>query len=57
MSEWKGTESNVVGRTMFECVDRDQESLPGSSCGRVILVEDSDILLHVYKHDLLLHHN
>ena len=31
MTEWRGTHnsSGIVGRTMFECVDRDQESLPG----------------------------
>ena len=30
MTEWVGDRgSNIVGRTMFECVDRDQESLPG----------------------------
>ncbi len=31
MTEWKGVHDNIRGRTMFECVDRDQESLPGSS--------------------------
>ena len=29
MTEYKGTRSDVHGRTMFECVDKDQESLPG----------------------------
>ncbi len=31
MTEYRETESNIRGRTMLECVDRDQESLPGSS--------------------------
>ncbi len=31
MTEWIGVHDNIRGRTMFECVDRDQESLPGSS--------------------------
>ncbi len=32
MTERKGVHnSDIRGRTMFECVDRDQESLPGSS--------------------------
>ena len=30
MTEWKGVYNNIRGRTMFECVDKDQESLPGS---------------------------
>ena len=30
MTEWKGTSNDVRGRTMFECVDKDQQSLPGS---------------------------
>ena len=32
MTEWIGTHGGGIGirgRTMFECVDRDQESLPG----------------------------
>ena len=29
MTEWKGSSNNIRGRTMFECVDKDQESLPG----------------------------
>ena len=29
MTEYKGTHNNIRGRTMFECVDKDQESLPG----------------------------
>ena len=31
MTEYKGTSSNIRGRTMFECVDKDQESIPGSA--------------------------
>ena len=30
MTEYKGISSNIRGRTMFECVDAEQESLPGS---------------------------
>ena len=30
MTEWKGDHNYNHGRTMFECVDKDQESLPGS---------------------------
>ena len=30
MTEYKGGRSDIRGRTMFECVDKDQESLPGS---------------------------
>ena len=30
MTEWKGDHNIIRGRTMFECVDKDQESLPGS---------------------------
>ena len=29
MTAWIGNSNTIVGRTMFECVDRDQESLPG----------------------------
>ena len=29
MTAWRGDSNTIVGRTMFECVDRDQESLPG----------------------------
>ena len=29
MTEWIGRHNSSVGRTMFECVDTDQESLPG----------------------------
>ncbi len=31
MTEYSGVNDHVRGRTMFECVDKDQESLPGSS--------------------------
>ena len=34
MTEWKGISSNIRGRTMFECVDKDQESIPGSAGSR-----------------------
>ena len=30
MTEYKGAHNHIRGRTMFECVDKDQESLPGS---------------------------
>ena len=30
MTEYKGVPSNIAGRTMFECVDQDQESLRDS---------------------------
>ena len=30
MTEYKGHSGNIRGRTMFECVDQDQESLPDS---------------------------
>ena len=30
MAEYKGTSSNIRGRTMFECVDQAQESLSNS---------------------------
>ena len=29
MTEYRGASTDVRGRTMFECVDRDQEGLPG----------------------------
>ena len=29
MTEYKGAQNDIRGRTMFECVDKDQESLPG----------------------------
>ena len=31
MTEYKGVSNNIRGRTMFECVDAEQESLPGSA--------------------------
>ena len=30
MTEYRGTSGDIRGRTMFECVDQDQESLPDS---------------------------
>ena len=31
MTEYKGSQNNDIrGRSMFQCVDEDQESLPGS---------------------------
>ena len=29
MTAYKGTHNHIRGHTMFECVDKDQESLPG----------------------------
>ncbi len=31
MTEFMGLSSNIRGRTMFECVDKDQDSIPGSA--------------------------
>ena len=31
MTETKGASNNIRGRTMFECVDKDQESIPGNA--------------------------
>ena len=31
MTEYKGHSHDIRGRTMFECVDKDQESIPGSA--------------------------
>ena len=43
MTEYKGDHNcDICGRTMFECVDRDQESLPGSHANT-----DGTVLHHV----------
>ncbi len=42
MTEYRGISSNIRGRTMFECVDKDQESIPGSSSN-----DDGVLFYHV----------
>ena len=42
MTEWKGVPPNIRGRTMFECVDKDQESVPGGAGN-----EDGVLFYHV----------